>query len=535
MIAVIKRCLVLCLLALSCSVAVGREKPKTKILFIGKAPDHPYGSHMYMHTCAMLAKCVELTPGIETVVSNGWPTDVKAVEGVKAIVVYTNPAAEILLEGPHRSQVDDLMKKGVGLVAIHWASSIEKGNLDRLGPTWFRYLGGTWVSHGGLSGGKSPLKQLLPDHPICRGWKEYEIEDEYYLDPIIKQAKPLLQVTERKGKNVIVGWVFERPDGGRAFGTTLGHPYKNFQIEAFRRMLVNGILWSAHRDVPKDGAPVNLRAEELALPPEPAKAPFDAKQAKDHQGAWDKGPLPIAEHPTIELVAGGGKAVEGKPATECKLSQPFGIAFDIGGSKVIQHWGGKEVQAVLKDGVVDVLTTTPIYLPDPGIEKFAQLGLEHNPNFRLTMMEFWLPCDQYEPRHYSHGPKDSPTEHIKPPKNVDHNAATADGLRRLHKRYFDEMDDLVLAVNKNLGKPVVFVVPVGQAVIALREKIIAGKAPGLPLCRDLLQKPGRVAGPEGIGESKGRGSAEPSAARTGLGCRCSASAQRSYAKVNDFF
>jgi len=245
------------------------EKPKTKILFIGKNPDHPYGSHMYLHTCGMLAKAAELTPGVEAVVSNGWPKDAKMLEGVKTIVVYTSPAAELLLEGPHRAQVDELMKKGVGLVTIHWASSVNKKNLDTLGPTWLSYLGGTWVSNVGLSGGKSPLKQLIPEHPVCRGWKEYEIEDEYYLDPVIKQAKPLLQVQERKGKDVIVGWVFERPDGGRAFGTTLGHPYKNFQIEAFRRMILNAILWSAHVEVPRDGAPVNLSEEALALPPKP--------------------------------------------------------------------------------------------------------------------------------------------------------------------------------------------------------------------------------------------------------------------------
>ena len=34
-------------------------------------------------------------------------------------------------------------------------------------------------------------------------------------------------------------------------------------------------------------------------------------------------------------------------------------------------------------------------------------------------------------------------------------------------------------LNKKHGKQVVFVVPVGQAVIALRERIIAGAAPGL--------------------------------------------------------
>jgi hypothetical protein len=66
---------------------------------------------------------------------------------------------------------------------------------------------------------------------------------------------------------VIVGWVFERPGGGRSFGTTLGHPYSNFQIEAFRRMIVNGILWAAHVEVPAGGAPVNIGEKELALPP----------------------------------------------------------------------------------------------------------------------------------------------------------------------------------------------------------------------------------------------------------------------------
>ena len=53
-----------------------------KILFIGKQPDHPYGSHMYLHTCGVLAKCVELTEGVEAIVSNGWPTDPQKLTGV---------------------------------------------------------------------------------------------------------------------------------------------------------------------------------------------------------------------------------------------------------------------------------------------------------------------------------------------------------------------------------------------------------------------------------------------------------------------
>jgi len=188
---------------------------------------------------------------------------------VKTIVVYTSPAAELLLDGPHRDDVDRLMKRGVGLVTIHWASSVQMENLARLGDRWMSYLGGTWVSNVGLSTDTSELTQLDPKHAICRGWSNYELHDEYYLNPTVtERAKPLLQVTT-KGQDVTVGWATERPDGGRAYGTTLGHFYENFQREPFRRTIVNAILWTAHVEVPDDGARVNVSDEILMLPPEP--------------------------------------------------------------------------------------------------------------------------------------------------------------------------------------------------------------------------------------------------------------------------
>jgi hypothetical protein len=253
-------------LAFASHSAHAEQKTRAKILLIGKKPDHPWGTHMYMHTNAMLAKCLQNTDGIETVVSEGWPEDPKSLVGVKTIVVYSSPAAEFLLDGPGSSQLDKLMRNGVGLVTIHWASSVYEKNLDRLGERWISYLGGVWVTNYGLSTDKSLLKQLAPKHPICRGWKEYELHDEYYLKPTIKGATPLLQVTT-KGQDVVVGWAYERPGNGRAYATTLGHFYRNFQIEAFRRTIVNAILWTAHVEVPPGGAPVDLSEADLKLPP----------------------------------------------------------------------------------------------------------------------------------------------------------------------------------------------------------------------------------------------------------------------------
>lgn len=255
------------LLVVACGTP--RIQAGTKFLFIGKEPDHPYGSHMYMHVGKVLAECVELNGDFETLVSNGWPADAGAAADVDAIVVYTSPGAEFLLDSPHRADFERLMASGVGLVTIHWASAIRQENVDRLGASWLSQTGGMWVSRVGLSAGKSLLVQMTPEHPICRGWEEYEIEDEYYLYPTIEKATPLLRVTDPKGgEEVFVGWTNERANGGRTFCTTLGHPYANLQREPFRRMLVNAILWSAGHEVPAAGANVAVSDEVLALPPE---------------------------------------------------------------------------------------------------------------------------------------------------------------------------------------------------------------------------------------------------------------------------
>lgn len=158
----------------------------------------------------------------------------------------------------------------------------------------------------------------------------------------------------------------------------------------------------------------------------------------------------------------------------------------IGAAKVLKHWNvpdsDNKAKAALQAGTVDVLTLTGVYLPDDGIEKFTQLGLHANPNIRVTMQEFWLPFDEYNRDYYA--PPWTPW-----PKAVDHNAATVDGLRKMHQGYFTEMDEHISALNKKFGKQVIFVVPVGQAVLALREKIIAGQVPGVKVQEDLFKDP----------------------------------------------
>ena len=150
----------------------------------------------------------------------------------------------------------------------------------------------------------------------------------------------------------------------------------------------------------------------------------------------------------------------------------------IGGSRVIQHWNVPEekhhAKAALRTGQVDVLTLAPLFMPDDGIEKFATLALENNPRIRITVQEIWLRKDTYEP-----------TAKVKP-KTVDFNAITIAELRERHAPLFQSIDDHVAELNQKFGKPVLFVVPTGQAVIALRERILGGKAGELKAQSDLF-------------------------------------------------
>ena len=141
----------------------------------------------------------------------------------------------------------------------------------------------------------------------------------------------------------------------------------------------------------------------------------------------------------------------------------------IGGSTVLQHWdvpdAQNEAKTALRTGKVDVLTLSPIWLPEEGIVKFAQLALAGNPRVRVTVQEYWLPNDEYVPVY--------PLQVGKP---VDHNVTDLAKLHEAQDRYDHDIDEYVRAINRQLGTSAVFTVPAGQAVVALREKIAAGQA-----------------------------------------------------------
>lgn len=150
----------------------------------------------------------------------------------------------------------------------------------------------------------------------------------------------------------------------------------------------------------------------------------------------------------------------------------------IGGSKVIQHWNlpddKQKAKPLLTAGEVDVMTMSPhVYLPDEGIDHFVELGAKNNPKMRFLVQHSWMPWDGWEG-----------TDKIA--KNEDRDTRSLDIVRAANLKWRTSLEGQIAALNKGLGRPAVYIVNVGDAVLKLRELIAAGKAPGLSKQTDLF-------------------------------------------------
>jgi hypothetical protein len=167
------------------------------------------------------------------------------------------------------------------------------------------------------------------------------------------------------------------------------------------------------------------------------------------------------------------------------MSQAAGLPYVasgqqmIGGSRVIQHWNladeKNKAKAALKEGAVDILTLSPhILLPDEGIDNFTKLGLEKNPNLRVLVQASWPARDGHEGV-FKNAERDTVTR------------ADLTAIRAQHSPWVKDLEKQVDALNASIGKEAVFIVPVDEAVFALRERVADGKAPGISKQSELFR------------------------------------------------
>ena len=259
----------------------------TKIAFVAGRASHGSGAHEHPGGCQFLADMINRhVEGVEAEVHLSWPTDRTAFDNISALAIYSDGGQghPIL---PHLEQVSDLAKRGTGLVMMHYAIEVPKGDAGDHFVTW---VGGYFETHYSVNPHWIAEFTDYPDHPIAHGLKPFEMDDEWYyhmrfsddmkgVTPILSSIAPESTLTRpdgphsgnphvrssvAKGEAQHLGWCIERPDGGRGVGFTGGHYHKNWGHEQMRKFMLNSILWAAKVDIPVEGIETpEPTAEEL--------------------------------------------------------------------------------------------------------------------------------------------------------------------------------------------------------------------------------------------------------------------------------
>lgn len=263
-----------------CLLASASAEEKAKIVFISGSPSHGPMKHEHRAGNMILAGALNqsgLNVEATLVPHYGYPKDPAILDDASTIVVFCTGHAGHVLK-PHLDQFDTLMKKGIGVVMIHWATEAEKG---KPGKKFLEWMGGFCDLDWSVNPHWSPNFKDFPEHPICNGVRPFQVNDEWYyhmrfvddmvgVTPILsdlpppetlrrkdgpRSGNPAVRKAVESGQKQHVAWAYERPDGGRGFGFTGAHNHDSWQHDDFRRVMLNAILWTAKVEVPKEGCP----------------------------------------------------------------------------------------------------------------------------------------------------------------------------------------------------------------------------------------------------------------------------------------
>jgi len=278
--------LIMPLLAVLLAGNLTAAAPRKLVLIAGK-PSHPPGAHEFRAGALLLQQCLAGVPGLTTLVySNGWPADNSAFDGADAVVIYADGGGGHPAIQPERIKfLEGLIAKGVGFGCMHYACEVPK---DKGGKEFLDWIGGHYEHQFSCNPMWTPEFKKFPVHPATRGVQPFSILDEWYFNirfrPDMKGITPILAATPsdevRKGPYVypkgpyehivaasgreeVMMWAVERPDGGRGFGFTGGHYHKNWGDPQFRKVVLNALVWLAKADVPPGGIESVLAADAL--------------------------------------------------------------------------------------------------------------------------------------------------------------------------------------------------------------------------------------------------------------------------------
>lgn len=271
-------------------ILVGAWSPAAaaKVVLLAGGPSHGYGAHEYAAGMELLADDLRAADlGLDVVVhEDGWPKHPEALRGADAVILFMDGGADHPVR-EHLNEVEELMARGAGLMAMHYAVEVPAG-AD--GEAFRRWIGGYYETDWSINPHWRADAQPDPAHPISRGVEPFSVFDEWYFNmrfrddmagvsPVLTAVPddvarsgstawprgPKEHIVEASGRPEALLWAVERDDGGRGVGFTGGHFHWNWANDDYRRLVLNAIVWTAGVDVPEGGVAFRPRTfDELA-------------------------------------------------------------------------------------------------------------------------------------------------------------------------------------------------------------------------------------------------------------------------------
>jgi type 1 glutamine amidotransferase len=234
----IKRLILICTVLLAVALMVGilgatGANNKIKVMFLRGGEVHDWKNNP-----PILKAVLDTTKDFEVTFTENLDDLKERIKQFDVIAVYTTG---LTLTKEQEDGLCRFVENGGGFVGIHSASNSFK-NSDR----YWEMLGGRFVDHGE---GKFTAYIYDSDHPITRGLKDFEIEDDTYYHDYHRNAQMRSLVRMNRGdERQSMAWV-SHYGKGRVFYTGFGNDHRAWNNPSFQQLVVNAMYWAAGRRV----------------------------------------------------------------------------------------------------------------------------------------------------------------------------------------------------------------------------------------------------------------------------------------------